>query len=131
MKRLSMAIAALLLSATVSFAQNDNVKLTQSPFVVSFDKLNKYLQLQPSQTTKVDNINTYFIEKQEESLRAGSKRQIAKLHDALYGNLKLMKEALTPDQYKKYLQLINATVNNKGLQNLVYTPDALLADSGK
>jgi hypothetical protein len=131
MKRLSMAIAALLMSATVSFAQSDNVKLTESPFVTSLDKLNKYLQLQPSQVTEVNNINTFFIEKQEESLTAGSKRQTAKLHEALYGNLKLMKETLTAEQYKKYLLLINTTVNNKGLQSLVSTPEALLANSGK
>jgi hypothetical protein len=131
MKRLNMAIAAFLLSATVGFAQSNEVKLTESPFVVSFSNLGKYLQLEPSQEATVDNINTFFIEKQEESLSAGSKRQFAKLHDALYGNLKLMKEALTPDQYKRYLQLINATVNNKNLQSLVNTPDTYLANSVK
>lgn len=34
------------------------------------------------------------------------------MHQAVYGNLKLMKQVLTPDQYRKYVTLLNVTNNN-------------------
>jgi len=128
MKRLGLAVAAILLSASVGFAQSDYSKFGKEPFAVSFDKLNKYLELESYQMKEVSNINDFFIEKQSESLRAGAKRKDAKMHEAIYGNLKLMKQALTQKQYRKYLTLINVTNNNNNLlNNLTASPDLYLA----
>jgi len=35
------------------------------------------------------------------------------MEQAIYGNLKLMKETLTEDQYRSYLGLLNLTYNNR------------------
>ena len=35
-----------------------------------------------------------------------------KMRQAVYGNLKLMKKVLTPEQYRKYVILLNVTNNN-------------------
>lgn len=43
MKRFGMAVAALLMCATMSFAQKPS--LSREPFVVSTEKLANYLQL--------------------------------------------------------------------------------------
>ncbi len=42
--------------------------------------------------------------------------------EAVYGNFKLMKRTLTNEQYKKYVQLLNVTLKNKGLDS--YMEDA-------
>lgn len=55
MKRFGMAVAALLMCATMSFAQKPS--LSREPFVVSTEKLANYLQLTPSQLDEVANIN--------------------------------------------------------------------------
>jgi len=34
----------------------------------------------------------------------------------VYGNLKLMKQTLTPKQYADYTKVLNATLQNKGIQ---------------
>jgi len=44
------------------------------------------------------------------------------LREAVYGNFKLMKRTLTNEQYKKYVQLLNVTLKNKGLDS--YMEDA-------
>ena len=54
MKRFGMAVAALLMCATMSFAQKPS--LSREPFVVSTEKLANYLQLTPSQLDEVANI---------------------------------------------------------------------------
>ena len=55
---------------------------------------------------------------QGESLRASEKMRDKKMRQAVYGNLKLMKKVLTPDQYRKYVTLLNVTNNNNRALNL-------------
>ena len=89
MKRFGMAVAALLMCATMSFAQKPS--LSREPFVVSTEKLANYL--------------------------------------AVYGNLKLMKKALSPDQYRKYVTLLNITNNNNRTLGVNTFPEVYLADN--
>ena len=105
MKRLGMAVAAILLCATVGFARENRNNVSKEPFAINFEKLSYYLQLTP-------NINEYFLDMQRESLRSSESKQQKKMHQAVYGNLKLMKKVLTPDQYRKYVTLLNVTNNN-------------------
>ena len=44
------------------------------------------------------------------------KNKETKLHNAVYGNLKLMKRTLTDEQYAKYTALLNITLKNKGIE---------------
>lgn len=127
MKRLAMAVSALFLSATICLAQKP--ALSKEPFAVDFYKLSNYLQLTPSQLDEVENINEFFIIKQSESLRAQAKLQDRKMREAVYGNLKLMKKALTAEQYRKYVILLNVTYNNNRLMGINSLPDVYLADN--
>lgn len=89
MRGLVMAAAAALMMGASAFAQKPN--LSREPFVISVGKLSEYLQLTSTQIEEVANINEYFIEKQAESARSGSKNHDRKQYEAVYGNLKLMK----------------------------------------
>ena len=55
MRRLGMMVVALMMVATMSFAQ----KVSDSKSM-SFDKLSRYLQLDANQIAEVSEINTYF-----------------------------------------------------------------------
>lgn len=126
MKRMVMAVAALVLCVTMGFAQGSD--LSKEPFLVNMTQLTSYLELHPSQMNEVSLINAYFIEKQNESLRAGDKLRDKKMRQAVFGNLKLMKKALSSDQYRKYVALINVTNNNNRVMHEVSFPDIYLAD---
>lgn len=127
MKRLVMAVAALVLSVTTSLAQESN--LSKEPFSANISQLANYLELRPSQLNEVSVINEYFIEKQNESLRAGDKLRDKKMRQAVFGNLKLMKKALSSGQYRKYVALINVTNNNNRVLHEVSFPDIYLAEN--
>lgn len=127
MKRLVMAVAALVLSVTTSLAQESN--LSKEPFSANISQLANYLELRPSQMNEVSVINEYFIEKQNESLRAGDKLRDKKMRQAVFGNLKLMKKALSSGQYRKYVALINVTNNNNRVLHEVSFPDIYLAEN--
>ena len=131
MRKLFMAVAILGISATVSFAKAQcvNENGNKEPFAVEFGKLSSYLDLTPSQMDEVYDINEYFKGQQKESLSRDTKRQEQRLQKADYGNLKLMKSALSDNQYRKYVTLLNVTNNNNRLTGAVTFTDIYLADN--
>ena len=131
MRKLFMAVAILGISATVSFAKAQcvNENGNKEPFAVEFGKLSSYLDLTPSQMDEVYDINEYFKGQQKESLSRDTKRQEERLQKAVYGNLKLMKSALSDNQYRKYVTLLNVTNNNNRLTGAVTFTDIYLADT--
>ena len=126
MRKLIMAVAVLGMSATMNFAKAQCVNEygNKEPFAVEFSRLSSYLGLAPYQMEEVLNINDYFVQEQRKSLSKDLKRQ-----EAVYGNLKLMKEALTADQYRKYVILLNVTNNNNRLTGAVTFTDIYLAEN--
>ena len=131
MRKLIMAVAVLGMSATMNFAKAQCVNEygNKEPFAVEFSRLSSYLGLAPYQMEEVLNINDYFVQEQRKSLSKDLKRQDERLQKAVYGNLKLMKEALTADQYRKYVILLNVTNNNNRLTGDVTFTDIYLAEN--
>ena len=131
MRKLIMAVAVLRMSATMNFAKAQCVNEygNKEPFAVEFSRLSSYLGLAPYQMEEVLNINDYFVQEQRKSLSKDLKRQDERLQKAVYGNLKLMKEALTADQYRKYVILLNVTNNNNRLTGAVTFTDIYLAEN--
>ena len=131
MRKLIMAVAVLGMSATMNFAKAQCVNEygNKEPFAVEFSRLSSYLGLAPYQMEEVLNINDYFVQEQRKSLSKDLKRQDERLQIAVYGNLKLMKEALTADQYRKYVILLNVTNNNNRLTGAVTFTDIYLAEN--
>ena len=110
-------------------AQCGNEYGNKEPLAVEFSRLSSYLGLAPYQMEEVLNINDYFVQEQRKSLSKDLKRQDERLQKAVYGNLKLMKEALTADQYRKYVILLNVTNNNNRLTGAVTFTDIYLAEN--
>ena len=131
MRKLIMAVAVLGMSATMNFAKAQCVNEygNKEPFAVEFSRLSSYLGLAPYQMEEVLNINDYFVQEQRKSLSKDLKRKDERLQKAVYGNLKLMKEALTADQYRKYVILLNVTNNNNRLTGAVPFTDIYLAEN--
>ena len=112
MRRLGLLVAvALMMGATTSFAQS-NKEANQA----SFERLNKYLRLTEAQVSEVAEINAYLENQLGQPLSAEALSQSERAKDvqnALLCNLKLMKRALTKEQYGKYVALINVTRANQ------------------
>lgn len=111
MKRLMVVIMALMLCASLSYA-GEKPEICTKPMVVSLEQLSKYLLLDGYQASQVSLINEAFIEKQMESGRFKGTLATRKKTEAVYGNLKLMRDVLTTDQYRKYVTLLNVTNNS-------------------
>lgn len=110
MKRFGMMVAALMMTATVAFAQGE--KKSEE---ISFKRLSNYLRLNVEQVEEVSHINDYFVQQLGGAISGQTlcnNEKPEEVEKALLCNLKLMKKALSNEQYKKYVALINVTRAN-------------------
>ena len=114
MKRFGMMMVACLLAANLFAVGNQPTTEKEKINVnINVTKLSNYLKLNGKQQEEVANICTYF---NDQMYRASSshKNQKKLLQQAVYGNLKLMKETLNEKQYNQYVRLLNVTLQNRG-----------------
>ena len=107
MKRLGLTLVAALCLAATTFAAGNQPTTAKWEGNINVSKLGKYLNLNSVQSEEVANICDYFSAKKDKE---------AKLRNAVYGNLKLMRKTLSAEQYAKYAALMNITLQNKGIE---------------
>ena len=114
MKKIGLTFVAALCLAATTYAAGNQPVTAKWEGNINVNKLGQYLKLNAAQSEEVANICNYFTEQMGKATNA-KKNQEEKLHNAVYGNLKLMKQTLTNEQYSKYAALMNVTLNNKGI----------------
>lgn len=124
MKKMFFAIAFALGTMGITNAQEINGK-----FMAEFSKLNTYLGLESTQLNEVYEINNYFKETQIDIKNRGNKNHEEQMKEALLVNMKLMKDALNEEQYRKYVTLLNITNNNNKILKEMPLSDIYMADN--
>lgn len=115
MKRLGLTLVAAFCLAVTTFAADNQPTVAKWEGNINVSRLGKFLKLSSVQTKEVVDICSYFDQQMGEATTARKDRNTM-IRKAVYGNLKLMKETLTKDQYLKYTTLLNMTLNNKGIR---------------
>lgn len=115
MKRIGITFVAALCLAATTYAAGNQPTTAKWNGNINVNKLGKYLNLTSAQSEEVSNICDYFTEQMGRATNAKKKKE-EKLHNAVYGNLKLMRKTLTNEQYSKYAALMNVTLKNKGIE---------------
>ncbi len=115
MKKSVLTMVAAFCLAASAFAAGNQPTNAKWEGNINVYRLGRYLNLTSEQSQEVENICDYFT---EQMIRAtnSKKDKDEKLRNAVYGNLKLMKQTLTAEQYSKYATLLNVTLNNKGIE---------------
>lgn len=115
MKRLVlMMVAAIGLTASV-FAAGNEPAAAKWEGNINVDKLSDYLDLSAEQYNKVSEISN-FLDEQLSIANHATENQSKLLQMAIYDNLKLMKQTLTPKQFAKYTTVMDLTLNNRGIK---------------
>lgn len=115
MKRMGITIVAALCLAATTYAAENQPVTEKWEGNINVNKLGQYLKLNSTQSEEVANICSYFSEQMGRATTAKKKKE-EKLHNAVYGNLKLMRQTLTTEQYSKYTALMNVTLKNRGIE---------------
>lgn len=107
MKRLFMVVAAVAAFSVSSFASNNAVfaKLTDKS---TFKNVNRYLQTTSEQEGYLEVI---FAE--------SSRKSEVNAEKAMLFNIANAKAILTPEQYRKYITVLNMTVINESSNELI------------
>lgn len=117
MKRLGLTfVTAFCLTVTTFAAGNQPVTETAKwDGSINVARLSKYLDLDSKQHEEVANIIDFFNREMSRATKAKKNRE-QMLRNAVYGNLKLMKNTLDEKQYANYTKVLNVTLRNKGFE---------------
>ena len=118
MKRLFFVMIAVL-SMTMTFAENENTKSVNNveayDMSVNMRKLSVTLGLTTDQIEAVENIHNTFNAEMQLAAQADSADRQERVKKAVDRDIKWMHYVLDEKQYRTYLTLLNATLNNRGL----------------
>lgn len=114
MRRFGLTLVAAFCLTTVTFAAGNQPTNEKWEGRINVQKLSNYLQLTGNQEEEVANICDFFNEQMKRA-NSSKKNQEKLLHNAIYGNLKLMKKTLNEKQYAEYTKILNITLQNKGI----------------
>ena len=119
MKRLFL-VAVAVLSMNAAFAGNDRKSDVYDPdsyvLEVNMYRLGQVLNLDNVQFDAVSEINMEFSSDLKYAGNANRKFRHELVDKALKKNVCLMRRVLDDKQYRTYLMLLNATMNNRGLK---------------
>ena len=118
MKRLFLTVVAVL-SMTMAFAENEKLNNAENAnaynMAVNYERLADCLGLSSDQAEAVQDVHTSFCADMMNAAAANADERENMVKKAVEKDLKYMRYILTESQYRKYLTLLNATFNNRGL----------------
>lgn len=119
MKKMMMTLVALM-TILMAFAANENAKNTNVTAAydmrVNYRSLANALNLSADQLESVKDIHSTFCVEMMNAANAPKEQQAQFVDKAVAKDLKYMRYVLGNDQYRKYVMLLNATMNNRGLR---------------
>ena len=118
MKRLFLTVVAVL-SMTMAFAENEKLNgaagASAYNMAINYGKLSESLGLSVDQAEAIQDIHSSFCADMMNAAAANAEERESMVRKAVEKDLKYMRYVLTEEQYHKYLRLLNATFNNRGL----------------
>ena len=118
MKKMILTVMAVL-CMTTTFAKDENANATSAmsafDMSVNMDKLIETLNLTCDQIESVADVHHTFCGEMMVAAQASDEDRKELMEKAVKKDLKYMNYILNKDQYRKYLLVLNATFNNRGL----------------
>ncbi|MBO7046410.1 MAG: hypothetical protein J6W38_08700 [Prevotella sp.] len=119
MKKMILTIVAML-SMTMAFAENENAASVNNveayDMSVNMNKLSEALALNADQIEAVKEIHHTFAAEMMFAAQYNKDERDARVNEAIDKDVKWMRYVLNEKQMRKYLVLLNTTINNRGLR---------------
>lgn len=124
MKKMIIAVAAIMMAAANINAQEkldtvNNVTPINYDFNINMRSLSRYLNLSADQMDVMGYASDNFGYSVKRLERTKVEKRGARMQKALNINLAFAHKCLDEVQYRKYLALMNNSLRNKGLDNLL------------
>jgi len=109
-----------MLSMTMAFAENENAASVNNveayDMSVNMNKLSEALALNADQIEAVAEIHHTFAAEMMFAAQYNKEERDARVNEAIDKDVKWMRYVLNEKQMRKYLVLLNTTINNRGLR---------------
>jgi hypothetical protein len=119
MKKMILTMVAML-SMTMAFAENENAASVNNveayDMSVNMNKLSEALALNADQIEAVKEIHHTFAAEMMFAAQYNKDERDARVNEAIDKDVKWMRYVLNEKQMRKYLVLLNTTINNRGLR---------------
>jgi len=119
-KMILMAVAMLSMTTAIFAANEENEAKANAAAVynmsVNLNSVADALDLTIDQAAAFVDINKNFTSDMELAAQANVADRKVLIEKAINKDLKYMKSILTKSQYRKYLLLLNTTLNNRGIE---------------
>ena len=119
MKKIVLTLAAMVAMTTVSFAENrvneDASIMKAYDFRFDTSRMSNYLCIDFDQARAISFAHSRFCADMDKAAQASASDRKTLTNKALRRNLGYMKQILDHEQYRKYLMILNATLNNRGI----------------
>ena len=114
-----LTVMAVLSMTITTFAKDENANANNAmsafDMSVKMNKLSQALNLTTVQTESVADVHHTFCGEMMVAAQANDDDRKELMMKAVNKDLKYMHYILNKDQYRKYLLILNATLNNRGL----------------
>ncbi len=118
MKKIILTVVAVL-SMTMAFAEDENTNAVNNVQAynmnVNYGKLADCLNLTIDQEEAVEDVHNAFCAEMMNAAVASKDERKEMMDKAINKDLRYMHYILSDVQYRKYLMLLNTTINNRGL----------------
>lgn len=115
MKKIILTLVAVL-SMTNALAENESMNMNNAYAMnVNYGSLSRALNLSDDQLEAVKDIHSAFNAAMINAASADADDAKAIIASALDFDLREMRAVLDNDQFRKYITILNATFNNRGL----------------
>ena len=119
MKRLFLTVVAVLSMTMTTFAEGEEMNnvdnVSAYDMTVNSKSLARALDLTDDQLVAVEEINAVFSADMLSVAAANKEARKAMMNNAVAKTLREMHYVLDNGQYRRYLMLLNTTINNRGL----------------
>lgn len=120
MKKMILMVAVMFGMTTATFAANEEneAKANAAAYnmTMNLNSVANALELTIDQASAFVDINRNFTSDMELAAQAAPAERKAMVDKAINKDLTYMKSILTKSQYRKYLLLLNTTLNNRGIE---------------
>ena len=117
MKKVFLTVALLLATCLTAMAEDNNSnefnRVKAYDVNVNINSLARYLDLSKDQMESVENIHTVFFETLRYASVMDDESRKSLVDNAINYDLKNMRYILNDEQYKKYVKVLNVTINNR------------------
>ena len=100
-----------------SFAASNNTGVENFNFKYNVEVMSNHLHLNEEQRAQLAIISDQFNDDMYRAAHTKTDKKAAKVNNAVRRNISQAHSFMTPDQYKKYLQALNLTMQNHGVRH--------------